>query len=56
MLKFFRDITNDQDITITSLYGIKVKPDPRHKKKLEFAIQRLGDRYVLHKSVGKVTK
>jgi hypothetical protein len=56
MLKFFRDITNDQDITITSVYGIKVKPDPRHKKKLEFAIQRLGNRYCLFNSVEKVTK
>jgi hypothetical protein len=56
MFTFFRDIATDQDITLSSVYGMKVQPDPRYKKKLEKAIEKLGDRYVLHKSVGKATK
>ena len=51
MLTFFKDITSDADITLSSFYGLTIQPDPKYKKKLEKAIQTLGDRYVLFKEV-----
>jgi hypothetical protein len=38
-------------VVIKSLYGLKVKADPKREKKLKTAIDYLGNKYCLSKQV-----
>ena len=39
---------------VTSLYGMKIKADPKREKKLKAAIEYLGDKYLLAKPVERL--
>jgi hypothetical protein len=55
-MKFFKDILDDRQITLSNFYGIKIEPDPKYKRKLAQSIETLGDRYVLYKPVERNAK
>ena len=40
-------------VLIDSVYGMQIKPDTKHAKKLVKAIEYLGDKYLLAKPVEK---
>jgi len=60
MLKHFKDVMNDADITLKNFYDIAItttaKEIKERKKKLDSAIAYLGDKYVLANPVKKMKK
>lgn len=51
MMTFLKDVLNDNEIMLTTFYGIKVEPDPNYAEKLAQSIETLGSRHLLHESI-----
>ena len=38
-------------LIMKSMYGLKVEPDPNREKRVQAVIDRMGDKYLLAKSI-----
>lgn len=42
-------------LVMKSMYGLKVEPDPNREKKVQMVIDKMGDKYLLAKSIERKT-
>ena len=51
MFDYIEGLISNPSVTFTSLYGLRVEPDPNRERRVQAVIEAMGDKYLLAKPI-----
>ena len=51
MFDYIEGLISNPSVTFTSLYGLKVEPDPNRERRVHAVIASMGDKYLLARPI-----